>query len=195
VYGLLAAPRTAASPALTAATLGALAARSGGGAQASLDYAGVLDVAAQLNGSGVGDGLARLERSSTGGVSKKALEALASNDQWRKLDRNARAAPATSLHLLAARLTRDAVAAATATDVEPAQAAPAPPAEGASSPVAKPVAKAGKAVAAPKKAPAGKAAKAASAAKTTKVVKTAKAPAAANRTPKAAPKPRAKARQ
>ena len=91
IINLLAAPRIAESPALTAATLGALTAKSSGAA--SLDHATVLAVAAEMTAPGVGDGLTRLERSSAGGVDKTALLEIASSDDWRVLD--AKAAVAT----------------------------------------------------------------------------------------------------
>ena len=106
VYGLLAAPRIAASPTLTAATIGALASQVAPGDPRTLAHAGVLAVAAQLNTAGVGDGLARLERHTGGRTAKTALVNLASNDAWRKLDTQARTAGATTLAQLSARLTR-----------------------------------------------------------------------------------------
>ena len=106
VYGLLAAPRVAASPALTAATIGALASQVAPGDPPVLGHAGVTTVAAQLAQPGVGDGLERLEKRIRGRTAKTALLALASNDAWRKLDTQARTAPPNLLAQLSARLTR-----------------------------------------------------------------------------------------
>jgi len=84
VINLLAAPRIAESPALTAAALGALTAK--GTAAAQLDHATVLAVAADMNAPGVGEGLTRLERGSAAGVDKAMLLEIASSDEWRALD-------------------------------------------------------------------------------------------------------------
>ena len=104
IINLLAAPRIAESPALTAATLGALAAKSSGEA-ASLDHATVLGVAADMTAPGVGDGLTRLERSSVGGVDKTALIEIASSDAWRELDASASVASEAQVPQLVTRLT------------------------------------------------------------------------------------------
>ena len=103
VINLLAAPRIAESPALTAATLGALTAKSSGAA--SLDHATVLAVTAEMTAPGVGDGLTRLERSSARGVNKVALVDIASSDAWRELDSSATAASAPQVPQLLTRLT------------------------------------------------------------------------------------------
>jgi hypothetical protein len=104
IINLLAAPRIAESPALTAATLGALAGKSSGEA-ASLDNAKVLGVAAEMTAPGVGDGLARLERSSAGGVDQTALVDIASSAAWRDLDATASAVSEAQVPQLATRLT------------------------------------------------------------------------------------------
>jgi hypothetical protein len=103
VINLLAAPRIAESPALTAATLGALTAKSGGAS--SLDHATVLAVAAEMTAPGAGDGLTRLERSSATGVDKAALLEIASSDDWRVLDAKASAVPAPQRPQIATRPT------------------------------------------------------------------------------------------
>jgi hypothetical protein len=103
VINLLSAPRIAESPALTAATLGALAGTTSGAA-ASLDNAKVLGVAAEMTAPGVGDGLARIERSGTGGISTAALVDLAKSAAWRNLDAKASVASEAQLPQLATRL-------------------------------------------------------------------------------------------
>lgn len=102
VLNLLASPRVASSEALTAATLGALAARRA--ETPTLDQAAVLAVAAELGDQAVGEGLVRLERSATGGVDRAALARLAGNDEWRALDATARTAPEAEVGTLARRL-------------------------------------------------------------------------------------------
>lgn len=102
VLNLLATPRVASSEALTAATLGALAARRA--ETPTLDQAAVLAVAAELGDQAVGEGLVRLERSATGGVDRAALARLAGNDEWRALDATARTAPEAEVGTLARRL-------------------------------------------------------------------------------------------
>jgi hypothetical protein len=126
VYGLLAAPRVAASPALTAATIGALASQVTPGDPPALGHAGVVAVSAQLGQPGVGDGLERLERRIHGRTAKTALVALASNDAWRKLDTQARTAPANLLAQLSARLTRVATPPAPPAQAVPVEAPAAP---------------------------------------------------------------------
>lgn len=106
IYGLLAAPRIAASPTLTAATIGALAAQIVPGDPPALAHAGVVAVSSQLNQPGVGEGLERLERRIQGKTAKTALIQLASNDGWRKLDTQARTAQPNLLAQLSTRLTR-----------------------------------------------------------------------------------------
>lgn len=120
---LLATPRIAASPALTAATIGALAAQAGRGVEPTIDQAKVLAVASEITTQGVGDGLARLEQASVDGVGKTALIKLASNDGWRKLDAMALAAPVKQVPALAARLAPVPAKPADA----PAEPQPAPP--------------------------------------------------------------------
>lgn len=105
VIGLLANPRIAESPALTAATLGALAEETRGDASSapgSLSQAGVLKVAAEMTTASVGTGLLRIENSAA--PDKAALGRLASNDAWRKLDAQAAVAPRGELEKLTARV-------------------------------------------------------------------------------------------
>ncbi|EHR71165.1 hypothetical protein BurJ1DRAFT_2329 [Burkholderiales bacterium JOSHI_001] len=119
VLGMLAAPRVAASPTLTAATLGALSARTG--SATVLEQSTVLSVASDLAGSGVGDGLVRLESKAVTPVTAAALRDIAASDAWRKLDATAAAAPAAGVPRLVERLVPHKPIVA-----EPAPAAPAP---------------------------------------------------------------------
>jgi hypothetical protein len=81
VQSLLASPRFAESPSLTAAALGEL------GRAETLDQAAVLRVAADLSAPGVGDGLIRLERARPDSVaSTAALAAIADGGDWRSAD-------------------------------------------------------------------------------------------------------------
>ena len=81
VQSLLASPRFAESPTLTAAALGEL------GQATTLDQAAVLRVAANMSAPGVGDGLTRLERARPDTVpSKTALKAMAEGGDWRSAD-------------------------------------------------------------------------------------------------------------
>jgi hypothetical protein len=114
VIGLLAAPRFADSPALTAAALGSLAAASDAQAAAgtqpasasttpteapapTLNSAAVLGVASTLNAPGVGDGLVALEQSSPGGaLPPQQLQNLAQGTGALALDLSLRTAPPAS---------------------------------------------------------------------------------------------------
>lgn len=81
IQSLLASPRFAGSPSLTAAALGEL------GRAATLDQAAVLRVAADFSATGVGDGLLRLERSQPDTLpSAVALTAIADGGDWRAAD-------------------------------------------------------------------------------------------------------------
>lgn len=81
VQSLLASPRFADSPSLTAAVLGEL------GQAETLDQAAVLRVAADLSAPGVGEGLLRLERSRPNTVpSNAALTTIADGGDWRSAD-------------------------------------------------------------------------------------------------------------
>ncbi len=111
ILNLLATPRIAASPALTAAALGTLAAEArsdSGGGPGTLNQAGVLKVAADLTTPGIGAGLERLEKSTPAGADKAALLNLASNDAWRALDRKAAAVPEAQVAGLANRIAQPA---------------------------------------------------------------------------------------
>ena len=132
VFSLLARPQLAASATLTAASLGALAARiapvaaaggvSGGvGAEAvggdasavpsaGIARADVLAVGAEIAAGTTGRGLARLEQASPRPVTRTALINLSSNDAWRRLDAAALGAAPEALPSLAARLRRGAAA-------------------------------------------------------------------------------------
>lgn len=113
VVSLLATPKLQASPALTAAALGALVSRIGVGSDAaagvpSIDHAAVLAVGADLVDGSTGSGLTRLEQAAGQPASRTALANLASSDAWRKLDASARIAPLAVLSQLATRLRRGA---------------------------------------------------------------------------------------
>jgi hypothetical protein len=99
VVGLLASPRFASSPALTAAALGELSRAE------RLDRASVLAVGARLSASGVGEGLMRLERTESDVLRRpEALARIAESGDWRKTDEAARAADASKTPALAASL-------------------------------------------------------------------------------------------
>jgi hypothetical protein len=92
VTSLLASPRFADSPALTAAALGELAATSADAE--ALDHATALSVAARLAAPGVGEGLVRLERGAPGAkLPEDALRRIAEGDNRLELDRRLRTAP------------------------------------------------------------------------------------------------------
>ena len=116
VNSLLASPRFADSPALTAAAIGELT-RAG-----SVDQAAVLRVAAELSAPGVGDGLVRLETARTDTApSKTALRELASGEaDWRGADRAAASASAEELAPLARKLLRPQPLRPPVTDTPPA---------------------------------------------------------------------------
>lgn len=116
VRSLLSSPRFAESPSLTAAALGEL------GRAETLDQAAVLRVAADLSAPGVGEGLARLERSRPETVpSKAALKAIADGSDWRATDVAATAARTSQLSGMA----RTALRPQPIRTAEPAQPAPA----------------------------------------------------------------------
>ena len=120
---LLASPRFAESPVLTAAAIGsfsdaakaapavvgpagavpesAVAGGTTAPAPAALDLASVLKVAAQLGAPGAGAGLERIERAAGTPVDATTLQRFASNGAWRKLDASAGGASATALAKLA----------------------------------------------------------------------------------------------
>jgi hypothetical protein len=95
VTRLLASPRFADSPALTAATLGELAARAE--PAGSLDSATAVAVSSALTATGAGDGLARLEASRSAPLDAGALVRLAAGTEWRAVDAELKAAPKEAL--------------------------------------------------------------------------------------------------
>ncbi|MFU2486463.1 hypothetical protein [Thauera sp. WH-1] len=97
VNSLLASPRFADSPTLTAAAIGELSRAD------TLDQAAVLKVAAELAAPGVGDGLVRLETTRADTVpSKTALREIASGEaDWRAADQQATVAASAELRPLA----------------------------------------------------------------------------------------------
>lgn len=97
VSSLLASPRFADSPTLTAAAIGELSRAE------TLDQAAVLKVAAELSAPGVGDGLVRLETTRADTVpSKTALREIASGEaDWRTADAQATLASRTEIRPLA----------------------------------------------------------------------------------------------
>jgi len=98
VTSLLASPRFADSPALTAAALGGFSTAT------TLDHAGALTVAATLTAPGAGNGLMRLEQANSSlGATPAALKNIASGD-WQALDLAARKAPGAAVPKLAATL-------------------------------------------------------------------------------------------
>jgi hypothetical protein len=100
---LLASPRFVDSPALTAAALGELAARTE--PAGTLDAASAVAVSSTLTAKGVGDGLARLEgTASTPSLDAPALERLAAGTAWRTVDTELRAAPKEELPRVATQL-------------------------------------------------------------------------------------------
>jgi len=95
VISLLSAPRFTDSAALTAAALSSLnasvASQPAGDAGPALDDAAVLNVAAQLNAPGVGDGLVQVEKASAGQtLGADALQQLAQGTDALALDRAVR---------------------------------------------------------------------------------------------------------
>ncbi len=131
VMSLLAVPRIADSPALTAAALGALQAKISGDPGKRLLDAAVLGVGNELKSGSTGTGLLNIEARVGGQVSASAIQALASNDAWRKIDATARIATGVQLGQLVDRLSAAPVAtapASTPTTGAPSTNAPAAPA-------------------------------------------------------------------
>lgn len=96
VESLLASPRFAESPSLTAAALGEL------GQAETLDQAAVLRVAADLSAPGVGEGLTRLERARPQTTpSRPALREIAEGGDWRSADLAAASATRPELTAMA----------------------------------------------------------------------------------------------
>jgi hypothetical protein len=127
VTRLLDSPRFADSPAMTAATLGELTARTE--STGSLDTATAVAVTSSLTAAGAGDGLTRLESSGAAPLAAPALVRLASGSEWRSVDSDLRAAPREEVPAVATRLlgtVRDTP------PVRPARPVSTQPAEGAS---------------------------------------------------------------
>jgi murein DD-endopeptidase MepM/ murein hydrolase activator NlpD len=98
---LLASPRFADSPTLTAAALSEFSRAE------TLDQAAVLRVAAELSAPGVGDGLVRLESAKADTVpSKTALREIADGGDWRVADTAAASATRVELTPLANKVLR-----------------------------------------------------------------------------------------
>lgn len=100
---LLASPRFADSPALTAAAIGEFS------RVPDLDQASALRTAATLTGSQVGSGLSRIERGSNVGSDPAALQGIANRTDWLNLDREAAVAPTESLSRIGSTLTGTAL--------------------------------------------------------------------------------------
>lgn len=103
VTALLDSPRFVDSPALTAAALGELSARTP--RTGSLDRAAAITAAANLAEPSAGSGLTRLEAAAGGAALPPAtLERLAAGSEWREADTRLRAAPDTELPTVATRV-------------------------------------------------------------------------------------------
>jgi len=102
VTRLLASPRFADSPAMTAAAIGELTARTE--STGSLDASTAVAVTTTLTAKGAGDGLTRLETSSTAPLATPALVRLAAGTEWRAVDSDLRAAPKEELTGVATQL-------------------------------------------------------------------------------------------
>jgi len=135
---LLASPRFADSPTLTAAALSELSKAE------TIDRATVLRVAADLSAPGVGDGLVKLETAKADTVpSKTALREIADGGDWRSADLAASTATKAELTPLANKVLRPQAVRTVATDLSVApttapapRAAPAAPAAAAAPPPA-----------------------------------------------------------
>lgn len=101
ITSLLASPRVADSPTLTAATLGELS-RTGSGSGA-VDLAAALRASAAVTAPEAGRGLARLDEAGVAD-SPAAIERIASDPEWRTLDREVRVAPRSELPTIRERL-------------------------------------------------------------------------------------------
>lgn len=96
VENLLASPRFADSPTMTAAALGELS------RAVTLDRASTLRTAAELTDTRVGAGLTRIDSSTDIATNSAALTAIASMPEWRALDTATAAAPAANVATIAA---------------------------------------------------------------------------------------------
>jgi hypothetical protein len=99
VENLLASPRFADSPTLTAAAIGELSRAE------TLDRASALRTAAELTDARVGAGLTRLDSTTDVATNTAALTAIAASPEWRELDTATAAAPAASVATIAAERT------------------------------------------------------------------------------------------
>jgi hypothetical protein len=96
VENLLASPRFADSPTLTAAAIGELSRAE------TLDRASALRTAAELTDSRVCAGLTRIDSTTDVATNTAALTAIAASPEWRELDAATAAAPAASVATIAA---------------------------------------------------------------------------------------------
>ncbi|WP_341679305.1 hypothetical protein [Niveibacterium sp. SC-1] len=99
IANLLASPRFEASPTLTAVALGELARTD------TLDQAAAIKAAAAVTNEKVGGGLSRIDASTNVASTPAALEAIANNADWKRLDSSVSAAPSAGLPDLASSLT------------------------------------------------------------------------------------------
>lgn len=97
INNLLAAPRLASSPALTAATLGELSRAE------TVDLATTLRTASELTAPEAGSGLERLDEAGLA-ENPDAIERIVANPEWRTLDREIRVAPSETLPTITERL-------------------------------------------------------------------------------------------
>jgi hypothetical protein len=95
VENLLASPRFADSPTITAAAIGELSRTE------TLDRASTLRTAAEFTDSRVGAGLARIDSGTDVATNTAALSAIASSPEWRELDTAAASAPTASVATIA----------------------------------------------------------------------------------------------
>jgi hypothetical protein len=105
IANLLSSPRFTESPTLTAAAIGELARAP------TLDQAATLKVAAAVTDAKVGSGLSRVDATTDVASQPAALEAIAADADWKKLDTQAATVPATELPQVATNLTGVAVTA------------------------------------------------------------------------------------
>ncbi len=123
VTRLLDSPRFVDSPALTAAALGELTARTE--TAGSLDTATAVAVSSTLTATGAGQGLTRLESASAATpLTTPALERLASGSEWRTVDADLRAAPKEEVPVVATRLLGTVIGPTPVQPVRPRSAAP-----------------------------------------------------------------------
>ena len=99
---LLDSPRFADSPAMTAAALGELTARTE--STGALDTAAAVAVTSAMTATGAGEGLARLESGTAAPLAAPALVRLATGTEWRAVDSDLRIAPREEVSTVATRL-------------------------------------------------------------------------------------------